>query len=63
MLFSKTTRFHDRHTFEYFKSSLLILDQTWGSTVEKISLQVQNRTEADTSIIWLIKCLNLLFIS
>lgn len=63
MLFSKTTRFHKRHTFEYFKPSLLILDQTWGSTADKISFQVQYRTEAETSIIRLIKCLNLLFTS
>lgn len=63
MLFSKTTRFHKRYTFEYLKPSLLILHLTWSSTVEKNSCEVQNRTGAEASIIWLIKGLNLLFIS
>lgn len=53
-LFSKTTRFHKRYTFEYFKP-LLILDQTWRSTAEKNSFEVQNRTETEASIIWLMK--------
>lgn len=45
-LFSKTTIFHKRHTFKYFKLSLLILDQTWGSTVKRkiFSSTKQNRS-------------------
>lgn len=48
-LFSKTTRFHKRYTFEYFKS-LLILDQTWRSTAEKIHLKYRTEQNRNRGI-------------